>query len=162
MVVRSENFIQKIVQLLHEKKVAVEIDKDGYLICKSQEFVQFGRSQMPYVTLRIENDELVLKVSTGVGVTARIAYSYGFEFLKSWNESHPGMAAHLSHDAIPLCRFAFTPPTTLRGLKIFVNDVLCLKCVEAVNFARSSAKERGSIWIERGTNHGNYGVSRCV
>ena len=76
MVVRSENFIQKLMQLLHKEKVAVEIDKDGYLICKSQEFVQFGRSQMPYVTLRIEGDELVLKVSTGVGVTARIAYSY--------------------------------------------------------------------------------------
>ena len=124
MVVRSENFIQKLMQLLHEEKVVVEIGKDGYLICKSQEFVQFGRSQMPYVTLRIEEDELVLKVSTGVGVTARIAYSYGFEFLKLWNENHPGMAAHLSHDAIPLCRFAFTPPTTLRGLKTFVNDVL--------------------------------------
>lgn len=79
---------------------------------------------MPYVTLRVEDGKLVLKVSTGSGVTARIAYSYGFEFLKIWNENHPGMAAHLSHDAIPLCRFIFDPPSTLRGMEKFVDNVL--------------------------------------
>ena len=131
---KGERFEEKLIGCLHDCGIRAFVSDKGYVQCESDEFVRPEWRHMPYVTLQVDGGELILKVSTGVGVTARIAYSYALDFLKRWNAEHPGMAAHLSQDAIPLCRFVFEIPTTLRGLAGFVAGTLRSEILRGCEF----------------------------